>query len=290
MIVVRLQGGLGNQLFQYAMARGMAARSGCAIVLDDSFLRTRRAGVTQRAYELGQYGLAARPANRLERVLLSARTKRPLRPLFEKGVLPSSFTYYREPGFFFDDDVLNVSGDVILEGYWQSEKYFTHVADRLRNEIRAYGGRASHLTSLRECLAADRTAVSLHIRRGDYVSNESNSTFHGVCSLDYYREAVESIQARVGKPTFYVFTDDPDWAKENLWFSHHLVSGSSRFSPQDELDLMSRCSHHIIANSSFSWWGAWLNPSQEKSVISPKRWFASDVETRDLIPDSWIRL
>nr|VFK65587.1 MAG: Glycosyl transferase family 11 [Candidatus Kentron sp. TUN] len=134
----------------------------------------------------------------------------------------------------------------------------------------------------------------MHIRRGDYVSDKEANTLIGTCSLDYYQRAVRLLQERIeSNPRFYVFSDDPDWVQANLRLDGqmHIVRHNNTDTNFEDLRLMSACSHHIIANSTFSWWGAWLNPSPQKIVIAPARWFKSDkLDDRDLIPSSWLRI
>ena len=136
-------------------------------------------------------------------------------------------------------------------------------------------------------------AVSLHVRRGDYVSDPATNRFHGTCSPDYYRQAVDYVIGRAGVPHLFVFSDDQEWTRANLQFA--VPRRSSSANPPDcgyrDMQLMARCRHHIIANSSFSWWGAWLNPSPEKIVVAPKQWFSSPRnDTRDLVPPNWVRM
>jgi hypothetical protein len=140
---------------------------------------------------------------------------------------------------------------------------------------------------------ASCTAVSLHIRRGDYVSNPTHNAMHGVCGLDYYRRAVQHIGKHVDEPVFFLFSDDPAWVAENLKIdaSTVLVDHNGPDTPCEDLRLMSRCAHHVIANSSFSWWGAWLNSSSKKRIVAPTPWFQDpSIDTRDLIPEGWVTL
>ena len=136
-------------------------------------------------------------------------------------------------------------------------------------------------------------AVSLHVRRGDYVDNPSTNRWHGICSLDYYQRALDYIGFHAEAPHLFVFSDDQKWTRANLRFA--AATTFVEINPPDrgyrDMSLMARCRHHIIANSSFSWWGAWLNPSHEKIVVAPKQWFsAARNDTRDLIPPGWVRL
>jgi hypothetical protein len=135
-------------------------------------------------------------------------------------------------------------------------------------------------------------AVSLHVRRGDYVKNPKTTATHGLCSLDYYHTAIRYIYETVEQPYFFIFSDDMAWVKEHLkidapcqYVDHN--QGKESF---NDMHLMSLCKHHIIANSSFSWWGAWLNSSPEKIVIAPNKWFANQNNIKDLLPNDWVTL
>ncbi len=135
-------------------------------------------------------------------------------------------------------------------------------------------------------------AISVHVRRGDYATNPATQAFHGILPAEYYRAAVREVSQAVRNPHFYVFSDDPDWCRHNLDLGHSTTFvDHNRARGSDDLRLMSLCAHHIIANSSFSWWGAWLNPREEKIVIAPRRWVAdSSIDARDVVPARWIQL
>ena len=135
-------------------------------------------------------------------------------------------------------------------------------------------------------------AVSLHVRRGDYVSDPKTKAILGVCSLDYYRAAIAHIAERIESPAFFVFSDDIAWAKANLEipFPCEYVDHNQGQQSYNDMHLMSLCKHHIIANSSFSWWGAWLNPRKDKIVIAPENWFANNEDAKDLIPPESVKL
>lgn len=295
MIIVRLWGGLGNQMFQYATGRRLAGIHGTRLILDTSRLA---AADTPREFELGYFRIAAEPATEAERDLcaqLERRRRKPLCRMMEKaGLLPrlSGFFYYRERSFTFDERVLALSDNVCLDGYWQSEKYFREIRDTLTREFIPRGEFSEVNRRLaREMEACD--SVSLHVRRGDYVSNPAAARYHGTCDLDYYARAMEEIAKRVAAPRIFVFSDDPEWASANLRLplpatviGHNGASGCG-----DDMSLMRLCRHHIIANSSFSWWGAWLSRNPGKTVIAPARWFnEAGLDTRDLIPRDWLRI
>lgn len=288
MIVTRLSGGLGNQMFQYAAGRRLALARGTELVLDPSPLSDPRVR-TPRCYELGRYPIRARVGEPSEIDALERRRRSLTSRLARRlGRRPASV----ERGFGFDPAVLDLPDGSCLEGHWQSERYFADAADEVRAELSLETppgeNDAAWLARIASC-----SSVSVHVRRGDYVSDPAVLAMHGTCSLDYYVRACEHLAKRVADPVYFVFTDDPEWAR-----SHLSLPGETAFvdhngpdaGPED-LRLMSRCQHHIIANSTFSWWGAWLDPRPDKLVIAPRRWFQDDRrQTRDVVPDGWVRL
>lgn len=193
-----------------------------------------------------------------------------------------------EPYFHYWPGIREVSHNAYLAGYWQSEKYLSDVSETIRADFTF-----RHPLSEQNAELAGRIgqtmAVSLHVRRGDYVSDTKTNAAHGLCSLEYYRAAVLHIAKHVERPKFFVFSDDIAWVKTNLkidypcrYVDHNLGAES-----YNDMRLMSLCRHHIIANSSFSWWGAWLNPRADKLVIAPRKWFANESDTKDLLPIGW---
>lgn len=281
-------GGIGNQFFQYAVGRSLAIRHKGELLLDDSLLRQRRFGVTPRGYGLAMYNILARKLNPDEESSLQFLVRHPFRYLYATGLLKSDFTYYREPHFEFDSRLHQLAGDLILEGYWQSERYFADIANELRRELQPINlldVKAQEI--LNQIL--NENSVSLHVRRGDYISNPTVVNNHVVCDFAYYQKAVSIVAERVANPVFFVFTDDPLWVtnKFRIDFPMVLVSRLNTWPAYDDLRLMSHCAHNIIANSSFSWWGAWLNSSPKKIVVAPSRWFRAEKNTQDLIPPRW---
>ena len=289
MIIVKLIGGLGNQMFQYAVGRALADKNDCSLRLDISGF----SDYPLRRYELGALDIRADIASAEE--VARFRGAKPPHPLIDrvkKAIRWPQPGIFMERGFAFDPEVLDLTPPNYLEGYWQSEKYFCHIVDVLRRDFTL----ASALNGENQAILRKMTgteSVSLHVRRGDYVTNAHTAQYHGVCSLDYYRAAVKHIAEHVYAPNFFVFSDDTDWVEANLEIDHPMTLVRVNGPDQGVLDmaLMKSCRHHIIANSSFSWWGAWLNPSHEKHVVAPSRWFNQGaLDTRDLIPESWVRL
>jgi hypothetical protein len=290
MIYVRLTGGLGNQMFQYAAGRELAQRHQTELVLDVSAYENQPEGETPRHYELGIFKHSARLADGAQ-VKLAAKAARASRLDKLLGRKPG-ITVVRESGFPFEPAVLKAPDNSYLIGYWQSEKYFPSVrAELLEDFTLKHEPDAANAKTAAEIAAV--TAVSLHVRRGDYVTNANAAKFHGMTSLEYYREAIKQMAGQVKEPHFFVFSDDPGWCRENLKFDLPMtfVTNNSGDKGYEDMRLMSQCRHHIIANSSFSWWGAWLNPRADKIVLAPGRWFNdSTVDTRDIYAQGWVKI
>jgi Glycosyl transferase family 11 len=212
---------------------------------------------------------------------------------------PSGIRYVQEKHFHFDPRILSLHDGVCLHGYWQSEKYFSDVADIIRREFQVKLPATGPDEKLRETVAST-DSVSVHFRRGDYAANPVSNRIHGVLPLDYYRRCVQELTKTVRAPHFFVFSDEPQWVRDHLRLSYpttiveHQVNGSGAHADIKDLRLMSQCKHHIIANSSFSWWGAWLSPHQNKMVFAPRQWFTKEglasARVDDLLPDGWIAL
>lgn len=292
MIVSHIIGGLGNQMFQYAAGRAVSIKSGQPLLLDLSDFTDYR---LHHGFELSNvFNLIAGKAEASTvRGMLGWRANRLVRKVLRRSqfIRLRGSKYVVEPHFNYWPNITNLTGDCYLSGYWQSERYFKPIEDVIRREFtfrEPVIGRNSELASD----IAHTQAVSLHVRRGDYVSDSRTGQIMDVCSLEYYRKAISYIAERVECPVFYIFSDDMAWVRQNLsvtfpctYVDHNRGAESYR-----DMQLMSMCRHHIIANSSFSWWGAWLNPSPEKLVVAPASWFCNGTDDRDLIPGEWVRL
>lgn len=296
MIIARLMGGLGNQMFQYAAARTLALRLGVELKLDLSFFNQENRETTPRSYELDVFRIAAAPAT-LEELSVAESLSVRNDSIFSrlKGVLSGQREepfLYREPHFQYDPELLKQPDGTVLSGYWQSERYFVEHRPLLLSEFTLKNGMESRYQEIEADIDSSES-VAVHIRRGDYASNPAVADYHGLCSLDYYHKAAAIMARQLKAPRFFLFSDDPDWVAGSLKLSSPSTVASFKdcTSPASELLLFSRCSHAIIANSSFSWWGGWLNQNRNKIVIAPERWFARpEINTDDLIPASWIRL
>ena len=281
-IVVALEGGLGNQMFQYAAGRALSLRAGTTLALDLRPLL--RQG--QRAYGLGAFSLSE--------VSLITEGEPPARPgKIRRWLrrLTGGKQTFREAGFVYDESIRSVNPPARLEGYFQSERYFEDVAEVIRADFTPPADELGRLDALASRLLPSGPKVALHVRRGDY-TNPATMAVHGLMGPDYYARARSLIAERTGPSAVCVFTDDPAWVRASLELPADSVFVSEHTrSAVEDLILMSRCSHHITANSSFSWWGAWLNPKPDKVVVTPSRWFqpASGLDTRDLRPAGWLQ-
>lgn len=199
--------------------------------------------------------------------------------------------YIVEPTFSYWSGIASLNDNCYLEGYWQSERYFKEFSNIIRADFEFKAPISASNNELAVQIV-NTNAVSMHIRRGDYISNKKNTSIYSVCSLDYYRLAIATVTEKVTNPVFYIFSDDIPWVKSNLTIKAHnvFVDHNKGAESYNDMRLMSLCQHNIIANSSFSWWGAWLNKNPEKIVIAPNKWFSNNTNDADLIPENWIRL
>ncbi len=289
MIIVRLTGGLGNQLFQYAMGRKLALNHKTELILENSFYVNTPRKATPRKYELHNFSIKARCTTSEERARLFFYTNSITKRV--KKFFPSLGRFY----FFAEQQLhkknyLHLPRETFLDGYWQSEFFFLDIKKEIIEDFKiipAMSARdietASKITST--------NSISLHIRRGDYVSHASANSTHGFCGLDYYMKSISYIEQCTEKPVFFIFSDDIEWTSKNLKINHphFYVDHNNSDTAFQDLRLMSMCKHNVIANSSFSWWGAWLNQNQQKIIISPKQWFANKKkDSSKITSESWI--
>ena len=290
MIITKLKGGLGNQLFQYALARRLAEVHKTVLKVDISFFETYEL----HTYSIWPFNIQENLASPEEVAALTIRRPRIMERVMNRALSKPpkrAATYVQEKHLHFDHDILNLPDKVYLDGYWQSEKYFADIEPIIRREFTVKTPQNGKDKELAEQIASCE-AVSLHIRRGSYLLPSHFST-HGICSLDYYYRGVKYLTQTVKYPHFFIFSDDPQWVRDNLKISYPTTHVDHNGADKDyeDLRLMSQCKHHIIANSTFSWWGAWLNANPNKIVLAPRRWFGDpSMDNRDLIPERWIKV
>lgn len=279
MIYTRLHGRLGNQMFQYAAARGLAERHRTGVALDARGAIVRGEGVLTRVFDLS----LADPEG-----LPPARHEAPLRHALWR-ILGTRPVFRRERGLGYNPAFESWDDDSYLHGYWQSERYFAHCADRIRRDF-AFPAVSTEANARMADRIGGGLSVSLHVRRGDYLTLGA----HGLCDRAYYEAALARLlDGLAGDPVVYVFSDDPGWARDNLPLpcERVVVAINGPETDFEDMRLMSLCQHNIIANSSFSWWAAWLNPHPEKRVVGPAAWFGDPkLSNPDILPAAWVRI
>jgi hypothetical protein len=294
MVIVKLQGGLGNQLFQYAAARSLAARLRTEVKADLSFLLDRSIpNIVFRDYDLSIFPGITLPratedeVNSLKQPLGSGIVGKILSRLIKPN------RYCREKGFKYNRRIETLSDPVYLNGYWQSEKYFLRDEALIRQNF-AFGplitpGAAELMKHIQQ-----ENAVCINVRRGDFVSHAQSSEMLGFVGMDYYEQAIGLFNSRFPDCHYFIFSDDIDWCRDNIQTGRPTTVVSHQYAgPKfaDYLQLMTACRHFLIPNSTFAWWAAWLSKGTDKLVIAPKTWFTDKrFDSSDIVPGSWLRL
>lgn len=289
MVIIGLSGGLGNQMFQYALYCKFKNLNK-EVALDTSFFRSKQ---KLREIEIGIF-----PIKYCE---ISDKQADEIRgysyydSFFEKiinkvkhKVYPPNFLIYEDKIEYFQPEIFDMD-QVYLSGYWQNEKYFSDI----ENEIRTIFSFPLDMDSdNKEILSRlkQENSISVHMRRGDYLSEKNQNVYGGICTERYYEKAFAYMNKHIKKPHYFLFTDDVEWASENIRYPNMtIVSNNKGRKSYIDMYLMSQCKHNIIANSSFSWWGAWLNQNEKKIVVAPKRWF-NNHENADITCEGWITI
>jgi hypothetical protein len=296
-VSVELMGGLGNQMFQYAAGHALARRTGAALRLDLSHF----AQSSKRRYLLDCFAVPApvaqEPPPNAWRGTAHWLALRACRRLgLSTRALQGGWETYEQPGMHYDVALEKVALPVHLKGYFQSELYFRDAADEIRKLFTIRVPTSVGFTTQRDAIAAAAWPVSVHVRRGDYASDANVRGVHGVLDDAYYRSAIALAERlSLAPPTYFVFSDDIPAAREALRDVKNAVYVAGDVErPWEDLALMAACRGHVIANSSLSWWGAWLDSRADKWVIAPRQWFtptyARTVSTADLYCPGWITL
>ena len=278
MIIAKLMGGLGNQMFQYAIARNFSLRHNVTLKIDLSFLNNRNMGsnFVYRDYDLNLFNI---------------------NPDFDidlsKRIIRSNQPHYHYSQSYMDtvSNLLIDGGSVLLDGYWQSPLFFSEFEEQIRKDFEFISKVENETGEVKEMLELinSKNSVMVNVRRTDYL----NTSFHGVMGLDYLNQSKEIIESKVENPHYFIFSDDVEWCRENIKFEN-MTLVDHRYKGEKfgfYLQLMSKCKHFIIPNSTFAWWAAWLNTDENKIVIAPNQWFTDNsINTTDLIPTNWIRI
>lgn len=301
MIIVRLMGGLGNQMFQYAFAYSLSQKHKTIIKVDTTLLEDRNKPdeiVTHRDLLLNKvFNISLNLASNEDVEYFNGKKYNHwFGKIFNRIVL-----ILRKPALVieksreFHPEYLNLKNNICLVGAFQSEKYFKMYASDIR-KIFSFKTPILAISSELVTKLQTENSVAVHIRRGDYVTSPLYSTTIGALPVSYYNEAIELICEKIKNPIFYIFSDDLNWCKENLksenvsfYFvdDEHVGAYAANY-----LQLLTKCKHYIISNSTFSWWGAWLSDSDnDKIVIAPKKWFLdTSLDGKDIVPENWIQL
>jgi len=300
MIFVRLFGGLGNQMFQYALGRHLAIKNRAELIVDTTHFEhipRNREYFVKREYDLDVFDmdveiLEPKNANGLPYYSEknTHRIKHFVKTYFNLYKYLDNYQILRESsGFFFDKEILKSGKNAYLIGYWQNEKYFMDIEKQIREDFTIKKTLAESVYSLAMEISGTNS-VCLNIRRGDFVNNPT----HGFVGMEYVLKAVDYIRRNVDIQRIYIFSDDIEWCKENLRFEipysfvTHSYAGS-KFSSY--LYLMTKCRHFIIPNSTFGWWAAWLSENPEKMIIAPKQWVnIPGLDASGIIPEGWITI
>ncbi|SDW16217.1 alpha-1,2-fucosyltransferase [Litoreibacter albidus] len=283
MIYSRIYGGLGNQLFQYAASRAVSLRTGTDLLLD-----TRLAPEGSHwAFALDHFNINARiaepsdlPPNKYKLIRYALWRTFGRHPKF-----------MRENGLGYQEAIAKAPDDTYLHGYFQSERYFADVLDLLEDELRIVTPPDKQNAEYAKRIANAGHTVSLHMRRGDYLGTPKSSATYATCDEAYYLRALQQLSQGGHDLKVFVFSDDPDWVRANLRLPYDMtaVGHNGPDKHYEDLRLMSYCNDHIIANSTFSWWGGWLDRRPEARVVGPAKWFNDPkLANPDILPDRWI--
>lgn len=296
MIIVRLKGGLGNQMFQYATGMRLAQRHNTDLKIDLTWFINKKDDV--RKYSLNSFRIEELFADssdlfKFPRLPISKTHELFLR-MYQSVKSLTPYSIVMENQLAFDPRIMSLPDNVVLIGYWQSYKYFEDIREII---LKWYQPSKPLSRKNRKLLDhIEKTcSIGIHVRRGDYQTNRSTHRVHGCCSLEYYQKSIEYIASRVDRPYFFVFSDDISWARHHL-STAHKVDYISHNGPEEgwaDMMMMSCCKHNIIANSSFSWWAAWLNQRKSKIVIGPVKYYSKrslNKHTKDLFPPDWVRI
>lgn len=289
MVIVKLNGGIGNQLFQFAFGKNIASQNKIKLKFDT----TPFSADIDRSFKLKFFNIDHGIADNTDLTYFT-KNNTFIKRFFNFFEIAKPFRYkryYKENGFKFNKNTKKLkSKNLYLEGYWQSEKYFKDISEIIKKEITLKDGLDKKFDDLVEKIK-NNVSVSIHFRKSDYLL-EKHSSIYSNLDNNYYQKAIEIINKTTKNPLFFIFSDDVNWVKNNIKLpSTSVFVSNGKNKDYEELILMSKCKNNIIANSTFSWWGAWLNKNSYKTVIAPKNWFKDkNTNTEDLIPNNWIKI
>lgn len=265
MVMIQMGGGMGNQMFQYALYLAFKEK-GREVCIDDVTLYEKIGRHDNRLEVL--FPLCYRHADIKEYNRLTDSSLLPWQRVRRKFFGRKGILYEEKDAITFEEKVFGET-DCYLIGYWQSGRYFEQIEDKLRQDFYFDFKRFSHKADGYLTQIKQSQAVSLHVRRGDYLEEKFAPLYGGICTEAYYRAAIDYFRQKNADVVFYLFTDDKEWGRGFAGKEMILVEGTTA---EEDMALMSQCKDHILANSSFSFWGAWLDPAPDKEVIMPAKW------------------
>ncbi len=297
MIVVRLMGGLGNQMFQYAFGLYLANTNNTKLKLDLTLLEDRNsknANVVYRDFELSCFKLSGQIASQKE---IHQFNPLPTKNIFKKIRNKLYYFYHKniiiQNKHDWNSSNLKIKNNTCIVGRWQSELYFKNIEDAIRKEFIFKNELNEYSKDIANQIQRNNKSISIHLRRIDYVNNKLYAEKIGALKINYYNKAIKKICELIERPRFFIFSDDIEFAKKNLPknINAFFIKQKSNVKAEQDLHLISLCKNHIISNSTFSWWGAWLSNNLQKIVIAPKNW-AKDVDYKPnkIIPNNWIKI
>jgi len=293
MIIVELVGGLANQMVIYSAAKALSEHLQVELKIDITKLNKDK----KRNYALNHLNIEAKTATQKEIDRICQKSNswfvNKIKKKIRKKCNGNAFGIYVEPTISYDPNFFSLKDNTHIRGNFINANYFSSIEKVLRHEFQIKSPLSNKTKELIESITSG-DSVSIHIRRGDYANEKKTNKIHGLIPIDYYKTAIDLINNKIKSPTFYVFSDDISWVKENLSNTQkmHFIDHTDGDTAYEDMYMMSLCKHNIIANSGFSYWGAWLNSNTEKLVISPKQWCA-DSKLNDrfkLIPEGWFKI
>jgi hypothetical protein len=300
MITARIRGGLGNQMFQYAAARALSIHNNDRLRIDPSplFDPTPWKNFTFRNYALSTVFEIDPPFTTVAKIMNKIRI-----PYFAKGFNKYYARMVAKTGYWqlfrdrqanvFDEDFFRLKGDIYIDGYFQTEKYFKDYEKQIRQDFTFRPPLEGATAELARQIEGTN-AVSLFIRRQEMQRVQAFIDRYYVATPEFYDRAIALIKAKAGpNPVFYISSDEIDWCRKNFKIdAEHIFVGDEHNGPEcaNAMHLMALCKHFIIPNSSFPWWAAWLSTNKNKVVVGPEKWIRDGSEdTRDILPESWLR-
>ena len=294
MIISRIWGGLGNQMFQYSFGYAIARKLRQELKLDISYFENN----SLRPYRLNNFNLDYKKTLANKEIPLGIQAIRSRLPnklirIFPKFKmrLPNGWTYIKETRFEFNPTLQNIEGDnIYLDGYWQCEKYFLEYSNDISRQMTPVHKNSEEFLYWKSEIDQGQS-VSVHIRRGDFLYQERRLLAIShlyLLGIEYYNRAIEFFSRNVDNPVYYFFSDDIEWAKEQFSFlgNSRFIKIETPYGDIDEIRLMSICKHHIVANSTFSWWGAWLDNKPHPKILAPERYYGN----KDIVPENWHKI